>query len=236
MKEKRPPRYDGKCRDLSHEDQNKQVAQGVPYTYRFKIQDPLVKFQDLIKGDISVNLNDMVGDFILARQDKSPTFHLAVCVDDAEMHITHVIRGEDHLSNTPRHILIFKALGAAVPQFAHMPLILGEGGEPLSKRLGHFSIQEFRKQGTLPDGLINYLALLGWSPGTDREIFTREELIRSFSLDRVNTSPARFNREKMKWVMHEHFQKIESTNLEKGAADCWFSSRPDYQPRGLRDI
>ncbi len=217
QKEKRPPRYDGTCRNLSAAQVSESLAKGLPFTYRFKIQDPHVEFTDLIKGPISINLNDMVGDFVLARQDGSPIFHLAVCVDDVEMKITHVIRGEDHLSNTPRHILIFKALGAVPPQFAHMPLILGEDGQPLSKRLGDFSVREFRAKGYPQDGVNNYLALLGWSPGDDLEIMSRKQLQELFTIERVTASPARFNSEKFRWVLHEHFQKIAELDLVKGA-------------------
>jgi len=213
QKEKRPPRYDGACRNLSEAQVSENLKKGIPFTYRFKIQDPKVDFVDLIKGPISVNLHDMVGDFVIARQDGSPLFHLTVCVDDAEMKITHVIRGEDHLSNTPRHILIFKALGAELPKFAHMPLILGEDGQPLSKRLGDFSVREFRRLGYPPDGVINYLALLGWSPGDNREILSREELESLFTIERVTASPARFDSEKFRWVRHEHFQRIEPKEL-----------------------
>ncbi len=215
LKEKRPPRYDGTCRKLSTEEAGEKIKEGLSFTYRFKIKDPLVEFHDLIKGKISVNLDDMVGDFVVARGDGSPIFHLAVCVDDAEMEITHVVRGEDHLSNTPRHILIFKALGKPVPQFAHMPLILGEDGKPLSKRLGDFSLKAFREKGVLPEGLLNYMALLGWSSGDDKEIFTFDELAKAFSIEKINTSPARFNSEKLRWVMHEHFGKVSDDILSQ---------------------
>jgi glutamyl-tRNA synthetase len=228
LKEKRPPRYDGTCRDLSSEEIERKTKEGLPFTYRFKIQDPFVEFHDLIKGKISVNLNDMVGDFVIARQDGSPTFHLAVCVDDADMGITHVIRGEDHLSNTPRHILIFKALEKTIPNFAHMPLILGEGGQPLSKRLGDFSMQQFRSQGCPSEGVVNYMALLGWSSGDNREIFKMNDLIELFSIEQVNTSPARFNTEKFRWVLHEHFQSIPNEKLAEGTSPFISSPSKSY--------
>jgi glutamyl-tRNA synthetase/nondiscriminating glutamyl-tRNA synthetase len=232
LKEKRPPRYDGTCRNIPSKEAEERAGKGEPFTYRFKISEPLVEFDDLIKGHISVDLDNMVGDFVVARQDGSPTFHLAVCVDDSEMGITHVIRGEDHLSNTPRHILIFKALGKTPPRFAHMPLILGEKGQPLSKRMGDFSIRQFRAEGAPAEGLINYLSLLGWSAGDDREILTRDELESLFAIEKVNTSPARFDAQKLRWVLHEHFQRIADSDLEKGCLP-FLKSASSYEGREL---
>ena len=137
--------------------------------------DKKLVIKDIIRGDVEFD-ESLIGDFVIVRPDGSPTFHLAVCVDDGVMKISHVIRGEDHFSNTPRHVALFEACGFSIPQFAHMPLTMGPGGEPLSKRLGAMSIAEYRKLGYIPQALCNYMALLGWSSGTDEEIFTFKEL------------------------------------------------------------
>ena len=162
--EKRPPRFDNRGRNFSKEEIEKRKARGIKPTVRFKIENPRLKVHDLIRGEVEFNLDEMVGDFVIQRADGLPTFHLAVCVDDGLMKITHVIRGEDHLSNTPKHILLLEALGFKPPQYGHLSLIHGPGGEPLSKRLESVSVREFRKRGTLPHALANYIALLGWSP------------------------------------------------------------------------
>ena len=145
--ERRPPRFDNRGRDFPPEEIQRRKARGIKPTVRFKIENPQLKFHDLIRGEVSFNLDDMVGDFIIQRADGLPTFHLAVCVDDGLMKITHVIRGEDHLSNTPKHILLMEAMGFRPPSYGHLSLIHGQGGEPLSKRLESVSVREFRRRG-----------------------------------------------------------------------------------------
>src|SRR5262249_30796332 len=147
-------------------------------------------------------------DFILLRSDGSPTYHMSVCVDDIDMRISHVIRGEDHLSNTPKHIPLFRALGGEVPVFAHLPLILGPDKKRLSKRAGATSVEEFRAEGFLPQALYNFLALLGWSPGDDREILSRREMAEIFSVDRLNASAAVFDREKLLWMNAQYLSRL----------------------------
>lgn len=175
---------------------------------RFKNPNTTIKFTDVIRGEIVVETKDL-GDFIIAKSIDEPLYHLAVVVDDHEMGVTHVIRGDEHISNTPRQLLLLEALGATRPTYAHIPLILGEDKKKLSKRHGATSLLKFKQAGVLPTGIINYLALLGWHPADEQEIFTREELIETFSLERVQKSPAIFSREKLRWVNRQHVKNLE---------------------------
>jgi len=208
------PRYDNRCRDLSDSAKAVFEAQGIKPSVRFRMPDEPVIVKDIIRGEVCFDVT-LFGDFVIVRPDGSPTFHLAVCVDDGLMGITHVVRGEDHLSNTPRHVAIFKACGFTVPEFAHMPLTMGPGGEPLSKRFGAMSIAEYRKMGYLPESLVNYMALLGWSSGTDQELFTMQELQEKFTLKRVVRSAAIFDTVKMNWVAGEHIRKLTDAEYSK---------------------
>ncbi|MAF59525.1 MAG: glutamate--tRNA ligase [Candidatus Pacebacteria bacterium] len=166
-----------------------------------------VVFNDLVRGEIKFDVGEL-GDFIIARSRTSPLYHLAVVVDDADMDVTHVIRGEDHISNTPRQILIQQALGFKRPKYAHIPLILAPDRSKLSKRTGSTSIDEFRKNGYLAGAFLNYLALLGWNPGTDKELFTMDELIREFDLNGIQKGGAIFDEEKLKWFNREHISNL----------------------------
>ncbi len=165
---------------------------------RFKNPNADVSFFDEIKGEVTMNTADL-GDFVIAKNIREPLFHLAVVVDDFDEGITHVIRGEDHVSNTPRQILIQRAIGAPTPSYAHLPLVLGTDKQKLSKRRGALALTEYRDQGYLPGALLNMIAMVGWNPGTEQEIFTKDELIATFELTRVQKSPAVFNPEKLKW-------------------------------------
>ena len=207
-------RYDNRCRSLTDEERAQFDKEGKRPSIRFTVSDGKIKIKDIIRGEVDFDLS-LVGDFVIVRPDGSPTFHLAVCVDDGLMKISHVIRGEDHFSNTPRHVEIFKACGFTVPQFAHMPLTMGPGGEPLSKRLGAMSIAEYRRMGYMPHALCNYMALLGWSPGTDEELFSFDELIAKFSLKRVARSAAIFDVTKMNWVAGEHVRMLSDSEYVK---------------------
>ena len=213
--EKRPPRFDNRGRYFTKEEIEKRKASGIKPTVRFKIENPQLKMTDLIRGEVHFNLDEMVGDFVIQRADGLPTFHLAVCVDDGLMKITHVIRGEDHLSNTPKHILLLAAMGFKQPQYGHLSLIHGPGGEPLSKRLESVSVREFRKKGYLPHALANYIALLGWSPGDNREIFNWEELQKIFDLKRVNKSASIYDPHKLDWVNGEHFRAMSDEEFAR---------------------
>jgi len=206
--EKRPPRFDNRGRNFTAAEIDERKAKGIKPTIRFKVEDPQVILHDLVRGEVHFNLDDMVGDFVIVRADGSPTFHLAVCIDDGLMKVTHVIRGEDHLSNTPKHMLLLKAMGFEPPKYGHLALIHGPGGEPLSKRLGDVSVREFRRKGYLPYGLANYIALLGWSPGENREILSWQELKELFTLDRVNKSPSIYDPHKLDWLNGEHLRRL----------------------------
>ncbi len=204
MANKEKPRYDGHCRD------QEPVNSDQPYVIRFK--NPLegaVCFHDQVYGDIVVQ-NSELDDLIIARTDGTPTYNLCVVADDNAMEITHVIRGEDHVNNTPRQINILKALGAEIPVYAHLPMILGEDGKKLSKRHGAVSVMEFKKQGVLPQALLNYIVRLGWAHG-DQEIFSLEEMIQYFDIQAVNRSAAAFNYEKLYWL-NQHYQKTLPAN------------------------
>ena len=215
--ERRPPRFDNRGRNFSKEEIEKRKAKGIRPTVRFKIENPCVKMHDLIRGEVEFNLDEMMGDFVIQRADGIPTFHLAVCVDDGLMKITHVIRGEDHLSNTPKHILLLEAMGFRPPQYGHLSLIHGPGGEPLSKRLESVSVREFRRRGYHPAALANYIALLGWSAGDDREIFKWEELKKAFDLKRVGKSASIYDPHKLDWVNGQHLRALSDEEFSREA-------------------
>ncbi|MEJ7620136.1 MAG: glutamate--tRNA ligase [Aquificaceae bacterium] len=206
-----PYRYSGKCRALSKEEVEEFKRQGKPYTIRFRVPDGrVVVFEDLIKGHIAINVDDF-GDFVIVRSDGTPTYNFVVVVDDALMGVTHVIRGEDHIPNTPKQILIYEALRFEIPKFAHLPVILGEDRSKLSKRHGAVSVRNYREEGYLPEALFNFLCLLGWSPPEEgREIFSKEELIELFTLEGVNSAPAVFNKEKLRWMNGVYIREVLS--------------------------
>ncbi len=177
---------------------------------RFKNPNIDVTFTDEIKGSVTMNTTDL-GDFVIAKNINEPLFHLAVVVDDFDEGITHVIRGEDHVSNTPRQILIQRAIGAPTPTYAHLPLVLGVDKQKLSKRRGALALTEYRAEGYLPSAVLNMVALVGWNPGTEQELFTKAELIEAFALARVHKSAAVFNPVKLEWVNKEHLLRMEKT-------------------------
>lgn len=215
--EKRPPHFDNRGRSFTKEEIEKRKAKGIKPTVRFKIENPMLKFVDMVRGEVSFNLDDMVGDFVIQRADGMPTFHLAVCVDDALMQVTHVIRGEDHLSNTPKHILLLKAMGFKPPEYGHLSLVHGPGGEPLSKRLSAVSMREFRKKGYMPHAVANYICLLGWAPAGNREILSREELVREFDVRKVSKSSSNFDPHKLDWLNGQHFRLLSDEEFTKQA-------------------
>ncbi|WP_423220569.1 glutamate--tRNA ligase [Deferrivibrio essentukiensis] len=199
LKEGKNPIYSGKCRNISLEEARQRIAGGEKAAVRFKVDESEVKVKDILKGEIDFPTS-MFGDFIIVRPDGVPVYNFVVVVDDALMNITHVIRGDDHLNNTPKQILIYKALGFSIPEFAHIPMILGPDHSKLSKRHGDTSVNQFRENGYLPDAFFNYLALLGWSHPEEKEILTKEELIDAFSLNRISKSAAVFDFDKLKWM------------------------------------
>lgn len=201
MMNKEKPRYNGKCRDVSEEEEGERVI-------RFRNPDEgVVVIEDLVKGKIAVS-NTELDDLIIARSDGSPTYNLTVLVDDMDMGITHVVRGDDHINNTPRQMNILKALGANLPEYAHLPMILGDDGARLSKRHGAVSVMQYRDEGYLPGALLNYLVRLGWSHG-DQELFSREEMIELFDLKAVNVSASAFNTDKLLWINHQYIMNSE---------------------------
>ncbi|HXE80581.1 MAG TPA: glutamate--tRNA ligase [Vicinamibacterales bacterium] len=204
--EGRPPRYRGTCRALDPAESRRRVEAGEPAAVRFAVPPGRdVSFDDVVRGRVAFQA-DVIGDPVLLRSDGRPAYNFAVVVDDATMEVTHVVRGEDHVSNTPRQILIYEALGYTPPQFAHLSLVLGPDHAPLSKRHGATSVAEFRARGYLPEALFNYLALIGWSPGHDEELLPPEELARRFRLEDVGHSAGVFDENKLAWV-NRHYLK-----------------------------
>jgi glutamyl/glutaminyl-tRNA synthetase len=181
---------------------------------RFKNPNKVVKFIDEVRGEIEFDTTELK-DFVIAKSVEEPLYHLAVVVDDHEMGITHVIRGEDHISNTPRQILIQEAIGAMRPVYAHIPLILGQDRSKLSKRHGATSLSEYRNKGYLPQAVVNYLALLGWNPGTEQEIFSMEELIKEFDLKKIQKGGAIFDEKKLQWINREHIKLLPPEEQKK---------------------
>lgn len=200
------PRYDGHCRNLPREEVEARVAAGEPYVIRLKLpEDHVVAFDDAVRGRIEINTNDL-DDQVLIKTDGFPTYHFAVVVDDHLMGITHVIRGEEWLPSTPKHVYLYECFGWEQPQYVHLSNILNDDHKKLSKRQGDVSVGDFLKKGYLPEALINFLALLGWSPENEQEIFSMDELIEAFDLSRINKSGAVFDRAKLDW-MNAHYIK-----------------------------
>jgi len=214
MKNNQAPGYDGKCRELSDEQVEKFKQQGRKPVVRMRMPDGETIFTDAIRGEVKFE-HKYVPDFVLARADGSPLYTLAVAVDDVLMKITHVLRGEDLLSSTPRQIRVYQAMGVKVeqyPVFAHLPFVMGQDNAKLSKRNGEVSIAWYREQGFLPEAICNYLALLGWSPGDDKENITMAELVELFTVERVNSSPARFDMKKLEAINGD---KIRALTLDQ---------------------
>lgn len=214
---KETPRYGGKCRDLTPAQVEARLQRGEQPTVRFRVRKGEVAFNDLVHGSKSFDTAQF-GDFVLIRSNGLPSYNFAVVVDDADMRISHVIRGDDHLTNTPKQLLIYRALDLAPPQFAHLSMILGPDHARLSKRHGATSVRQFRDAGILPEALVNFLALLGWSPGDDRELLTMDELVREFALARVGKSAAIFNPEKLAWMNGVYLRNTPAERLWEQAA------------------
>ena len=204
--------YDRACRVPSVDEISRREAEGQPRAIRFLVPDGVTTFTDLVRGRIEF-AREHIEDFVVLRSDGYPTYHLSVVVDDVEMEITHVVRGDDHISNTPKQVLLYEALGAPVPEFAHVPLILGPDKKRLSKRHGATSVGEYEAQGYLPEAMINFLALLGWSPGGNQEVFSRDELIERFSLDGISGGNAVFNSEKLDWFNQQHIMRLPAGEI-----------------------
>lgn len=205
------PRYSGKCSHLSKEEEDKLIAEGREPSIRFRVpKGEIIKFDDMVKGDISFE-TDGIGDFVIVKKDGTPTYNFAVAVDDHLMKMTHVLRGEDHISNTPKQIMIFHAFGWDVPLFGHMTLIVNENRKKLSKRdesIIQF-IEQYKNLGYLPEALFNFIALLGWSPVGEEELFTKEQFIDIFDVNRLSKSPALFDMHKLKWVNNQYVKALD---------------------------
>jgi len=198
--------------ELPEEEADRRVVEGEPYTVRFRVPEGSTEWDDAVHGKM-VFQNDDIDDFIVLRSDRTPVYNLAAVADDVEMRITHVIRGDDHISNTPRQIMLYRALGADVPTFAHVPMILGSDGRRLSKRHGATAVGDYAAEGIIPEALVNFLALLGWSPGEDREIMTIEEMTSLFSLERINKKSAIFDPDKLDWMNGQHLSRLPAERI-----------------------
>jgi len=208
MANKEKPRYDGCCRDLQDYPEDK------PHVIRFRNpREGVVVFDDMVRGKIAVQ-NAELDDLIIARTDGTPTYNLTVVVDDRDMGMTHIVRGDDHINNTPRQINILNALGAEIPRYAHVPMILGDDGKRLSKRHGAVGVMQYRDDGYLPEAVINYLVRLGWSHG-DQEVFTPEELIQLFDVEDVNNSASTFNTSKLIWLNQHYIKESDPTHIAR---------------------
>ena len=206
--------YDRTCCALTAEAVAEREANGLPRAIRFKVPGGRTSFDDLVHGVISFE-NANIEDFVVLRSDRQPTYHLSVVVDDVDMEISHVVRGDDHISNTPKHVLLYEAFGAPVPRFAHVPLILGPDKKRLSKRHGATSVMEYQRLGYLSEAMVNFLSLLGWSPGDDRELMTRDELIAAFALEGISGGNAVFNPEKLDWFNQQYIMRLPIDDLAR---------------------
>ncbi len=208
LAEGRQPMYSGRCRSIPPDEARARLERGQPASIRLKIPPRPIRFRDLVHGEVEFS-HEVIGDPILLRSDGTAAYNFAVVVDDTLMGVTHVIRGDDHLSNTPRQVAVYEALGWELPQFAHLSTILGTDHTRLSKRHGATSVAHYREMGVLPEALVNYLALLGWSPADDREIFSLPELVKAFRLENVTKSPAVFNPEKLYWLNRHYLKQAD---------------------------
>ncbi len=208
-----PPKYRGTCRNVTLDDARRRLTAGEPAVVRFRVPEHRdVVFDDIVRGEVCVG-TDVIGDPVLLRSDGVPAYNFAVVIDDALMAITHVVRGEDHISNTPRQLLLYEAFGWTPPQFAHLALVLGPDHSPLSKRHGATSVAEFRAKGFLPEALVNYLALIGWSPGDGDELLPLAELASRFRLEDVGRSAGVFDPEKLAWVNRHYLKQADPRRL-----------------------
>ena len=216
---KQAPRYDNRHRNLTDEQRQAFAAEGRRAVVRFIIEEPrTIAWKDLVRGTVSWSSSDLGGDMVIARVDEQgniglPLYNFAVVVDDIDMEITQVIRGEDHIANTAKQILIYEALGATPPQFGHTPLILNQQGAKISKRDGATSVWEFRNMGYIPEAFNNYMALLGWSPSDGKELFTLQEATKIFSFDRVNKAGAKFDWDKLNWINSQYLHSLPTEDV-----------------------
>ncbi len=210
---KQPPGYVGRCANLTPAQQAEHEAAGRQGALRFRVGEGVVAFDDIVRGHVEIDVSNLGGDFAIVRADGLPLYHFTVVVDDAAMEITHVIRGEDHLSNTPKHVLLFRALGYPVPQFAHLPLILNPDRSKMSKRKSQTAVSDYVDQGFVREALVNYLALLGWATGTEEEILALDEIAQRFDLHAVHKGGAIFDRERLEWLNGQWIRRLAPEDL-----------------------
>ena len=208
-----PPRYSGRCATLNAAERAAVEAEGRPAAIRFRVREGTVAFDDVVRGHVEFDVSNLGGDFVIVRADGSPLYHFTVVVDDVAMEITDVIRGEDHLSNTPKHILLFRALGHEPPRFAHLPLILNPDRSKMSKRKSQTAVRDYIDQGFIREALVNHLALLGWATGTEEEVLSIDELIERFDLSDVHKGGAVFDRERLEWLNGQWIRRLEPDDL-----------------------
>ena len=229
---KLPPRYDSCCAEVSSEEAKKRIEAGEKAVIRLRVPDSRgdIKWEDLVRGEVIINAREL-DDFVIARSINDPLYHLTVVSDDHDMDITHVIRGEDHVSNTPKQILLFEALGWEIPKFGHLPLILNEDKSKLSKRKNKVSMDDFLQEGYLPEALINFLALLGWNTSDEQEIFSMEELVEKFSLDKVHKGGAVFDVKKLDWINGEYIKKAIKEDV-----NGFYETYKSFMPEGDEEL
>jgi glutamyl-tRNA synthetase len=208
-----PPRYVGRCANLTADERAAFEAAGRRGALRFRVGEGVIAFDDIVRGHVEIDVSNLGGDFVIVRADGSPLYHFTVVVDDAAMEISHVIRGEDHLSNTPKHILLFRALGYPVPQFGHLPLILNADRSKMSKRKSQTAVADYIAQGFIREALVNYLALLGWGTGTEEEVLSLDEIVERFELEAVHKGGAVFDRERLEWLNGQWIRRLAPDEL-----------------------
>ncbi|MFV2064994.1 MAG: glutamate--tRNA ligase, partial [Chloroflexota bacterium] len=226
------PAYVGRCANLTPDERAARVAEGRTSVVRFRLGEGVVEFDDLVRGHVSIDSSVLGGDLVIARSDSSPLYHFTVVVDDIAMAISHVIRGEDHLSNTPKHVLLFRALGAEPPTFAHLPLILNPDRSKMSKRKSQTAIDDYRAQGYVREAIVNHLALLGWSSGSDEEVFGLDELAQRFDLGRVQPGGAIFDSERLDWLNGQWIRRLPEGELVDRALPFLASSIAEASAAG----
>lgn len=210
---KLPPKYVGRCATLTLEERRAREAEGRRGALRFRVGEGVVAFEDIVRGRVEIDVSNLGGDFVIVRNDGNPLYHFTVVVDDAAMGITEVIRGEDHLSNTPKHILLFRALGHEPPRFAHLPLILNADRSKMSKRKSQTAVGDYIAQGFIKEALVNYLALLGWATGSEDEILSLDEIVERFDIGAVHKGGAVFDRERLEWLNGQWIRRLSANDL-----------------------
>jgi glutamyl-tRNA synthetase len=210
---KLPPAYSGRCASLTADQRAAREAEGRRGAIRFRVRPGVVAWDDLVRDRVEIDTANLGGDFVIVRADGSPLYHFSVVVDDDAMEISHVIRGEDHVSNTPKHILLFEALGHGVPVFGHLPLILNPDGSKMSKRKSQTAVADYIAQGFTREALVNYIAFLGWSPGTDEDLLTLDEIAERFELEKVQKGGARFDRDRLEWLNGQWIRRLADDEL-----------------------